>query len=49
MPEQSAEEQFYSRLFTTNPNWSTPYPNMEEARRAAKIVPLLTLRSQQVS
>jgi SAM-dependent methyltransferase len=38
----SEAERFYSRLFTTDPDWSTRHPNMEEARRVAKIVPLLT-------
>lgn len=42
MAERSEAEQFYSRLFTTDPSWSTPHPNMEEARRAAKIIPLLS-------
>jgi SAM-dependent methyltransferase len=37
-----ADDAFYTRLFTKNPTWSTPYPNVEEAQRAARILPLLT-------
>lgn len=33
---------FYTDLFTKHPGWSTPYPNTEEARRAAAILPLLS-------
>jgi 2-polyprenyl-3-methyl-5-hydroxy-6-metoxy-1,4-benzoquinol methylase len=28
---------FYAELFGKNPDWSTPYPNLDEARRWAKI------------
>ena len=33
---------YYARLFTKNPVWSTSHPNVEEARRVAKILPLLS-------
>ena len=42
MAEPSETEDFYSELFTRDPGWSTPYPNLEEARRAGKILPLLS-------
>lgn len=42
MPDARTAEEFYTELFTQNPSWSTPYPNVEEARRAAKILPLLS-------
>jgi SAM-dependent methyltransferase len=35
-------ESFYTGLFLNTPSWSTPYPNVEEAQRVAKIVPLLS-------
>jgi SAM-dependent methyltransferase len=33
---------FYTRLFTQDPVWSTRHPNDEEARRAGRILPLLS-------
>jgi len=44
--DRSETEAFYSRLFTENPTWSTRHPNVEEARRAAKILPLLSERAR---
>jgi SAM-dependent methyltransferase len=41
MPEFEPDA-FYTDLFTKDPAWSTPYPNTEEARRAAAILPLLS-------
>lgn len=35
-------EQFYTKFFTENPSWSTPYPNPNEARRWAKICECLS-------
>jgi SAM-dependent methyltransferase len=39
---ESDADAFYSDLFIANPSWSTPHPNVEEARRAAVILPLLS-------
>ena len=47
MADLSETEGFYRRLFTENPSWSTRYPNVEEARRAAKILPLLSERARE--
>jgi len=33
---------FYRNLFTRNPEWSSRHPNIEEAARAAKVLPLLS-------
>jgi SAM-dependent methyltransferase len=44
--DRSETEAFYSRLFIENPTWSTRYPNVEEAQRAAKILPLLSERAR---
>ena len=38
----SAGDAFYTRLFTENPTWSARHPNVEEARRTAKLLPLLS-------
>lgn len=35
-------EEFYTKLFTENKLWSTPYPNNDEARRLAKIFDFLS-------
>jgi SAM-dependent methyltransferase len=35
-------ESFYTQLFVTDPLWSTRHPNVEEAERAAGILPLLS-------
>ena len=40
--ERSADDAFYQRLFTEDPVWSTRHPNLEEARRAGRILPLLS-------
>jgi SAM-dependent methyltransferase len=40
--EESTADRFYRRLFTEDATWSTPYPNVEEARRAARILPILS-------
>jgi SAM-dependent methyltransferase len=40
--DRADTEAFYSDLFIENPAWSTRHPNVEEARRAAKILPLLS-------
>ena len=42
MTEQPEAEAFYTELFTKSAGWSTTYPNAEEARRAARILPLLS-------
>ena len=41
-PESSHADAFYTRLFTEDPVWSTRHPNVEEARRAGRILPLLS-------
>lgn len=35
-------ESFYRKLFTETPNWSTPFPNPDEARRWGKICEYLS-------
>ena len=40
--DRSDTDAFYSRLFIEDPAWSTRHPNVEEARRAAKILPLMS-------
>jgi SAM-dependent methyltransferase len=40
--EVSTSDAYYVKLFTKNPAWSTSHPNVEEARRLAKILPLLS-------
>ena len=42
MTQQPESEEFYTELFTESADWSTTYPNAEEARRAARILPLLS-------
>jgi cyclopropane fatty-acyl-phospholipid synthase-like methyltransferase len=42
LTQQPESEAFYTELFTKSAGWSTTYPNAEEARRAAKILPLLS-------
>lgn len=42
MTQQPESEAFYTELFTKSAGWSTTYPNAEEARRAARILPLLS-------
>jgi len=42
LTEQPEAEAFYTELFTKSAGWSTTYPNAEEARRAARILPLLS-------
>jgi SAM-dependent methyltransferase len=44
--DRSETEAFYSRLFIENPTWSTRHPNVEEAVRAAKILPFLSERAR---
>jgi SAM-dependent methyltransferase len=38
----SSTDAYYVKLFTKDPGWSTSHPNVEEARRVAKILPLLS-------
>jgi SAM-dependent methyltransferase len=40
--EQPEADAFYRRLFIEDPAWSSRHPNPEEARRAARILPLLS-------
>ena len=40
--EGPATDAFYERLFTEDPTWSSRHPNLEEARRAGRILPLLS-------
>ena len=42
LPQQPESDAYYTRLFTKDPDWSTTYPNTEEARRAGAILPLLS-------
>jgi SAM-dependent methyltransferase len=42
LAQEPESDAFYTDLFTKDPDWSTPYPNAEEARRAAAILPLLS-------
>ena len=42
MADPADADAFYSELFTRDPGWSTPYPNLEEARRAGRILPMLS-------
>lgn len=34
---QETVDDFYVKFFTENPNWSKPFPNLDEARRSSKI------------
>jgi len=40
--EGPGADAFYARLFTEDPVWSTRHPNLEEARRAGRILPFLS-------
>jgi SAM-dependent methyltransferase len=40
--DRADPETFYTELFTRNAVWSTPHPNIDESRRVAKIMPLLS-------
>jgi SAM-dependent methyltransferase len=42
LTQEPESDAFYTDLFTKDPDWSTAYPNAEEARRAAAILPLLS-------
>jgi len=42
MENQKDIEKFYTKLFSENKFWSTPYPNNDEARRLAKIINFLS-------
>ncbi len=41
------EDHFYERLFTDDPNWSSSFPNFDEATRASEILPIVSLIVQQ--
>ncbi len=42
LTREPESEAFYTELFTKSAGWSTTHPNTEEARRAARILPLLS-------
>jgi len=42
LPDSPGEpREFYKRLFTENPEWSTTFPNLDEVERLCKVLPMI--------